>query len=600
MARSVTVSARQRFDSQSNPCPACGGGQDRHGEERCYGFMWDDGRGFFCTNVEGELAFNDDADAWPHAIAADTRSAHVNGRPLREPREDVARLTLAARAREKALPTKVLRSYGCREVGRGVQIGGKLRLRDPKYVWFDGRSPKTDPLFPRPGDEVDEHIFISAGETDALTLLHVGRQAFGITSGEKRGKSSLTPGHYRDLARRGAQHVTIVGDADEHGQDWSRQEAASARAAGLRVSIVDLSPLYDNFGAGVKDLNELWQSLDCDLDAFLTAVDQHTRPYSEVRIYALEDLRGLAQTKVEYLVKEFLSPGEKMGLTGPPKSYKTWLALQLAHAVATGGTFLDRAEWKCLTPRPVVFVEEEGAIVKFAQRVERAFRGVDGAPFHLIPKSGFSLLERAQVGWVIECVQERDAGLLILDPWQRLIVGVDEDKAKETGPAWDEVHRITLECPDCAVLILHHANKAGGLTLNAIRGSSRFAGEVDLSMIVRVAEPGLIEAALEGRDVPNYMAEEGHLEVVFDPSDPFAMSAKGFRVNVHTTGRPSKEQAVTSLFESNPGVEFSKSEVAERTEMSASTAGTHVDALVNRGVLAKSGRKFRLSEGAVV
>jgi hypothetical protein len=65
--------------------------------------------------------------------------------------------------------------------------------------------------------------------------------------------------------------------------------------------------------------------------------------------------------------------------------------------------------------------------------------------------------------------------------------------------AADEVHRITVECPDCAVLILHHANKAGGLTLNAIRGSSRFPGEVDLSMIVKVEEPGLIHAAVVGR-----------------------------------------------------------------------------------------------------
>jgi hypothetical protein len=192
-----------------------------------------------------------------------------------------------------------------------------------------------------------------------------------------------------------------------------------------------------------------------------------------------------------------------------------------------------------------------------------------------------------------------DAALLILDPWQRMIVGVDEDKAKETGPAWDEVHRITLECPQCAVLILHHANKAGGLTLNAIRGSSRFAGEVDLSMIVQVQEPGVLHAALEGRDVPNHMAEAGHLEVVFDASAPFAMTVRGFRVNVRAQGRPSKDHAVRALFESNPGVEFSKTEVASHLGVAASTAGTHVDALVSQGVLVGSGRRFRLSGGEI-
>jgi AAA domain len=596
MARGGTVASQQRFDSQMNPCPACHGGQDMQGEERCYGYLFEDGRGYVCTNVESEQ-FNDDADGWLHFFDEDadeiTVRVHRNGGAP----DPGTPITLKELSKEKRIPLKILRALACRDVAGGVEMGGKIRKRDPKYVWANGRTPSTDPTFPMPGETIEETAYFTTGETDMLTARAAGLPAYGLTSGEKRGKPALTPAHFRDLARRGLEHAVIVGDGDDHGVAAVKHMAQAAQAAGLRVSIVDLAPLYDHFGAGVKDLNELWQSLDCQVDAFLTSVATQTRPYAEVRIYALDDLRALAETDVPFLVNEFLSPGEKMGLTGPPKNYKSWLALNLARAVATGGKFLERAEWIASTPRPVIFVEEEGDLVKFSQRVERAFRGVEDAPFHLIPKTGFSLLQRAQVDWLIERVHERDAGLLILDPWQRMIVGVDEDKAKETGPAWDEVHRITVECPECAIVILHHANKAGGLTLNAIRGSSRFAGEVDLSMIVRVESPGRIEAAIEGRDVPNHMAEEGHLEVVFDPSDPFAMTAKGFSVNVRASGRPSKEQAVLSLFEENRGVEFSKSQVADRTHMSASTAGTHIDALVSRGVLERSGRKFRLGEG---
>jgi hypothetical protein len=593
----ISLRAEQRWHSVGNPCPVCGGGQDATGEGRCYGFKSSDGLYAYCTNVEGDLPFNDEADAWPHPTSQTTQSVRVNGHRVSAPRTRSARLTLTALARDKALPVRVLRALGCKEVGNGVQVGGKLRQADPKYVWLDGRSPRTDPLFPMPADEVGESIAITAGETDAMTLRNAGRVAFGITSGEKRGRASLSSGHYHDLMKRGARAVTIAGDGDSHGQDWLRQEADCAQSSGLRVSVVDLSPLYDHFGAGVKDLNELWQSLGCEVDAFVAAVDAHTREYGQVLVYSLSDLRGLATKEVPYLVNDLLSSGEKMGLTGPPKNYKTWIALNLLAAVATGGVFLGRVEWTCPEPRPVLMVEEEGDLVKFSKRIERAFRGVEHAPFHLIPKMGFSLLERGQVDWLIDRLHELAVGLLVLDPWQRMIVGADEDKAKETGPAWDEVHRITVECPSCAVAILHHANKAGGLTLNAIRGSSRFAGEVDLSMIVQVQEPGVIHAALEGRDVPNHMAEEGHLEIRYETHDPFAMSALGFRANVRAAGRPRKEQQVLSLFQTNLGVEFSKREVAQALGISDSTAGTHVDALSERGVLAREGRKFRLNEG---
>ena len=582
---SESVTRQQRFHSVDHACPVCEGGQDLQGEERCYGYLSSDGRLAFCPNVEGDLPFNEEADAWPHPTGDDQIAARVNGRPVTENVTVQERVTLAQLAHEKGLPMQAFTSLDCRDTVRGAQIGGKVRGREPKYQWVDGRKPRTDPTFPMPGARIAERIYITAGETDAITLLHAGRDALGITSGEKREKSSLSSGHYRDLMRRGARSVLIVGDGDPHGQEWLYVEAAAARAAGLSVAIVDLAADYDHFGAGIKDLNELWLAHDGNVGTFLAAVDERTREYGQVPVYDLDALRELAETEVSYLVSDLLSPGEKMGLTGPPKSYKSWLALNLAAAVATGGRFLERPEWRVPEPRPVVFVEEEGDAAKFARRIKRAFRDVEHADFFLIPKMGLSLLDRAQVDWVIEQVKQRDAGLLVLDPWQRLIVGVDEDKSKETGPAWNEVHRITLECPRCAVLILHHANKAGGLSLNAIRGSSRFAGEVDLSIIVKVNGPGVLHASVEGRDVPSQVTEEGHLEIAFEAHDPFGMNALGFRVDLSRAGRPSRQPEVLEHLSARPGESFTRTQIAEQTGMAASTVSTHVKALLGGGAI---------------
>src|SRR5205807_3267760 len=139
------------------------------------------------------------------------------------------------------------------------------RKRSPKYEWLGGRSPTTDPLCPMPGDEVESRALFTAGETDMLTARHTGFAAYATTSGEKRGKPSLTCAHFRDLMKRGLEEAVIVGDGDEHGTDALGHMARAAQGAGLRVFVVDLSPLFDHFGAGVKDLNELWQSVGCDV-----------------------------------------------------------------------------------------------------------------------------------------------------------------------------------------------------------------------------------------------------------------------------------------------------------------------------------------------
>lgn len=68
------------------------------------------------------------------------------------------------------------------------------------------------------------------------------------------------------------------------------------------------------------------------------------------------------------LVPDLLSPKEKGLFHGLEKSYKTWVVIDLAKAVATEGSFLNYEARSVAEPRPVLLVEE-GHEVKFAQRL---------------------------------------------------------------------------------------------------------------------------------------------------------------------------------------------------------------------------------------
>ena len=121
--------------------------------------------------------------------------------------------------------------------------------------------------------------------------------------------------------------------------------------------------------------------------------------------------------------------------------------------------------------------------------------------------------------------------------------------------------------------------------MNAIRGSSRFAGEVDLSIIVKVNGPGVLHASVEGRDVPSQVTEEGHLEIAFEAHDPFGMNALGFRVDLSRAGRPSRQPEVLEHLSARPGESFTRTQIAEQTGMAASTVSTHVKALLGGGAI---------------
>jgi hypothetical protein len=598
MVRTLRTGVRtEQRHTRANPCRVCGGHKDAPSGsgERCWGF--DGEHGVYCTEVESD-DWSEEAEAWFHPYD-DAPEVSVNGRRQDPDAGAAVRLTVAQLAKEKALPTATLKEHGARQDGNGVRLGAKVRLRgDQKYAWERGCSPKTHPLFPMPGETVGETIVIPAGETDALTMRNAGREAYGITSGEKT-RGALTAAHYRDLMKRGAREVVICGDGDDQGQAWMRSDARAAQDAGLRVSICDLSPLYDHFGGGIKDLNELWQAVGCDVDEFLRVVDEHTHALPSREDVALDDFLKAADEEINWLVDGLIARDEIVLIAAPQKSYKTWLTIALCRSLATRTPFL-RSDWVGAERYRVLFIEEEGNRIKLAQRFRAAdFRG-DVTIRH---KQGTDLTSGVFAETLIEDIRQGAYDVLILDPLQRMAPGLNENDSGEMGRFWDNIHRISRECPGLTIVILHHFNKGQHLGWLGVRGSSRTAGEADVGFFLEKTDDG-VNLAIDGRDIPQYhdMDEAFQVDVEID-LDRRVLTMEinsGVTVKVRKAsgaGRPSKGDEVLSLFESNPTTWFTQAQGAERTGMAESTFFKYRKGLFENGILECSGGKYRLKQG---
>jgi hypothetical protein len=186
-------------------------------------------------------------------------------------------------------------------------------------------------------------------------------------------------------------------------------------------------------------------------------------------------------------------------LSGPPGSYKSFVAIGLAVCTALGEAFEDH---RVPESGAVIYVAAEGA-TGLRKRIlaYRELGGYDPARLHnqlyVLPVP-VQLGRPFSVGEALDMVTETGAKLLILDTRARCTLGLDENSATEQGLAIDAVERL-IDTTGCTTLALHHSGRSG----SAGRGSTAWDGAVWSDL--RVTSEGLIctVECSKHKDVPD-------------------------------------------------------------------------------------------------
>ena len=176
-----------------------------------------------------------------------------------------------------------------------------------------------------------------------------------------------------------------------------------------------------------------------------------------------------------WLVEELWGDGA-VGIVGAePKSYKTFLALAIAVAVASGALCLRRFR----VPRPgrVLLFAAEDALHVVRSRLAgiAAASGVafDDLPIDVITVPVLRLDLPDHQRKLRETVEQVRPRLLVLDPFVRLHK-IDENASAEVAPILAFLRELQRRY-DTAVLLVHHVRKgaAHARAGQALRGSSK-------------------------------------------------------------------------------------------------------------------------------
>jgi RecA-family ATPase len=202
---------------------------------------------------------------------------------------------------------------------------------------------------------------------------------------------------------------------------------------------------------------------------------------------------------VEWLVEGLLLKSGAAILGGAPKTGKTFLALDLCVAVASGttGAGYFRVETAC--PATLLCAEDPSPVL--AQRLTALARSrskdLHQLPIEIIVEPRVQL--PAALPRLAATLGRSRPGLLLLDPLIRLH-RADENSATEMSVVLDGL-RDLARATQTAILLVHHARKAanGGSPGAGLRGSSDLAAFGDSTLYLRRLDDTSLELRIEHR-----------------------------------------------------------------------------------------------------
>jgi hypothetical protein len=188
----------------------------------------------------------------------------------------------------------------------------------------------------------------------------------------------------------------------------------------------------------------------------------------------------------EWLVEGLWSAGAVGVIGGAPKCCKSWLALEMAVAVASGRPCLGR--FAVPSPGSALVYMAEDAPLQVRERVENLSeaRGADfsGLDVGLIVEPSLRLDRSEDVARLRSTLAGRRPKFLVLDPYVRL-QRVDENNATEVSAILATLRELSRTF-GVAIALVHHARKSpADHSGQALRGSSDFHAWGDSNLYLR-------------------------------------------------------------------------------------------------------------------
>lgn len=320
----------------------------------------------------------------------------------------------------------------------------------------------------------DKPILISEGEKalKASEFIYDGDSCTwhgGVNSWKK---TDWSPIYGRD--------VWIWPDNDEAGLKCANEIARELKANGCTTKVIQPP---ENF----NDKDDLWDAVERkqfvtskELEDYIKATKEKKEKGSITFTRADEVLSQV--TNPNWLIKDVCESESLMQIFGSPKSGKSFVAIAMSCAIASGQDFYGNESYK----KPVLYICGEGqrGVKRRLSAWQQAQYSLEKVPLYLSDravrigdKDDFERLTHE-----IEAIKaiEGDIGMIVVDTFQRNFGGGNENSAEDVG---NFIHQLDglIATYGCNVCIVHHSGHEG----TRARGSSVIGASLDYEFSVK-------------------------------------------------------------------------------------------------------------------
>jgi hypothetical protein len=207
-------------------------------------------------------------------------------------------------------------------------------------------------------------------------------------------------------------------------------------------------------------------------------------PPKPTKQIAIEHWDSIQDEPVKWLIHSVIPVGAFTALYGPPGSFKSFIALDIAESIATGRTWMGN---EVIEQGAVLYIcgEGFGGVGARIKACKQHHQTEDGAPIYVIRHQlnlrasveDFNALMIAIENLVSEL--GINFKMIIVDTLARAFGGGNENDSADMGAFITACGRIQQIVQDCALMILHHSGKDQS---RGLRGHSSLLGAVDTEL----------------------------------------------------------------------------------------------------------------------
>jgi len=462
-----------------------------------------------------------------------------------------------------------------------------------EWSWA-GEKPKL--LYQLPKLAKAEQVFIVEGEQDADNLEKLGLTATTSPGGADKWKSEYSDAFNKD------QQLILLPDNDPPGHRHAEKIATSLYDRVASLKVLQLPDLPDKGDVTDWLKGKEPESAKKELLSLIdkTADWAPQRP-SAILGWELYDIADIPTVEVQPLswVVEPLIPSNGIGfLAGAPKVSKSLLTLDLVVHIAQVKDWIGMYKTR---PIRTLYISREDPLRRLQERLVEindgyGFGKLPSDAIQFLVRERFSLLDQMHIDWVAEQVQTHGFEFLILDVFNRMIPGLNQNDAQDMAAMVNILEDLNREL-GLTILILDHTRKPVGLhsakdkqTPNPfdLLGSVLKYGCADYMLCLnRTNQQGRLQLLCENKDTD----ENPHFLIDVSPKGSgqskftYAGDIEQLSNDMKELGTANREKVFEALSESW----VSPAEVVSVVNLSSSTVRGHLKRLEDEGRAQKQG-----------